>query len=93
MNQNQLATVGFFFGLLYALVGGVCSLNILRKMRSRGFGVSDLWDPTGKLYRGYVQEAKLQKWSLLPLYIPAVLGVLLFYYLFIALTLVLRAVL
>ena len=92
MNQNQLATVGFFFGLLYALVGGVCSLNILRKMRSRGFGVSDLWDPTGKLYRGYVQEAKLQA-SHLPLYIPAVLGVLLFYYLFIALTLVLRAVL
>jgi disulfide bond formation protein DsbB len=88
MSQNQLAMVGFFVGLLFALVGCVCSLKILRKMRSEGFGVCDLWDPTGKLYRRYVQEAKLHNWSLLPLYIPGVLGVLFFCYFLIAVTLV-----
>ncbi|HKV82062.1 MAG TPA: hypothetical protein VJP02_28195 [Candidatus Sulfotelmatobacter sp.] len=91
MSQNQLATVGFFVGSLFALVGSVSSVQILRKMRSEGFGVSDLWDPTGKLYRRYVQEAKLRNWSLLPLYIPALLGVLFFCYFLIALTLIVRA--
>ena len=91
MNQNQLATVGFLFGSLFAFVGCVCSLKILRKMRSEGFGVSDLWNPNGKLYRRYVQEARLHNWSLLPLYVPAILGVLFFCYFLIAVTLALRA--
>ena len=60
-------------------------------MRSEGFSVSDLWDPTGNLYYCYVQEAKRRNWSLLPLYIPAVLGILFFCYFLIAITLVLRA--
>ena len=76
MNHDQLAIFAFVFGLLIALVGLGCSLKILSKMRSEGFGVSDLCDPTGKLYFRYAQQAKRRNWSLLPLYIPAALIVL-----------------
>ena len=91
MSRNKLAIVGFFLGSLFAVVGWVCSLKILLKMRSEDFGISDLWSPTGKLYRRYAQEAKRGNWSMLPLYIPAVLGILVFCYFLIAVALTLRA--
>jgi hypothetical protein len=90
MNQNQLAIVGFFFGSVFTVVGWVCSLKILRKMRFEGFGISDLWNPTGRMYRRYVQEAKHRNWSLLPVYIPAILGTLFFCYFLIVVVVVLR---
>jgi hypothetical protein len=91
-NQNQLAIGGFFFGSLFTVVGWVCSLMILRKMRLDGFGIWDLWNPirADKLYRGYVQEAKRRNWSLLPVYIPAILGTVFFCYFLVAVVLVLR---
>lgn len=90
MNHDQLAVVGFFLALPFTVVCWVCSLIILRKMRFDGFGISDLWNPTGKLYRRYVQEAKRRNWSLLPVYIPAILGTLFFCYSVVAVVLVLR---
>lgn len=86
----HLATVAFFFASVFTIVGWVCSLIILRKMRFDGFGISDLWSPTGKLYRRYVQEAKRRDWSLLPVYLPAILGILFFCYFVVAVVLVLR---
>jgi hypothetical protein len=67
----------FFFALFFTIVSWTCSFIIFRKMRFEGFGVSDLWNPTGKMFRRYVQEAKRRNWSMLPVYIP--LGLLALY--------------
>jgi ABC-type Mn2+/Zn2+ transport system permease subunit len=71
----------FFLALLFIVSGWVSSFIILRKMRFYGYGISDLWSPTG-MYRHYFQEAKRREWSRLPVYIPAVLGTLFFIYFF-----------
>ena len=90
MNHDQLATIAFLLALPFSMVGWVCALLILRKMRFDGFGISDLWSPTGRLYRRYIQEARRRNWSLLPIYIPAMLGALFFCYFVVAVVLVLR---
>jgi disulfide bond formation protein DsbB len=90
MNHDQLAIVAFFLALPPTVAGWVCSLKILHKMRFDGFGTSDLWNPTGKMYRRYVQEAKRHNWSLLPVYIPAILFIPFFCYFLVAVILVLR---
>lgn len=87
--QNQLL-IGALFGWLFAIVAGVCSLMILRKMRLDGFGIWDLWSPTGEMYRRYVKEAKHRGWSLQPVYIPAIMGTLFICYFVVLVVLVLR---
>jgi hypothetical protein len=90
MNHDQLAIVGFVVGLPFTVAAWVCSLKILDRMKFEGFGISDLWNPTGEMYRRYVQEAKRRDWSLLPVYIPAILFIPFFCYFVVAVVLVLR---
>lgn len=90
MNHDRLALVAFLLGLPPTVAGWVCALKILHKMRFEGFGTSDLWNPTGKLYRRYIEEAKRRDWSLLPVYIPAILGTLFFCYFLVVIVVVLR---
>ncbi len=76
--MNAFAQALFLFACVFVVVSWVAAVIILNKMKFDGFSVSDLWNPTGELYRRYVREAKRRNWSLLPIYVPFLLLAIIF---------------